>query len=130
MEVGKLFRKPLKLDSNTTLVTGGKFVRICVEVDLRKSLVSKVRLGKHVQKIEYEGLHTVCFSCGIVGHRAENCFSTFKEMNKEVPEKNQLSARLAKNDCARDATITSSNQESSSVGKNLDSFEPWMLVRW
>lgn len=24
-------------------------------------------------RVEYEGLHTVCFHCGVVGHRAEFC---------------------------------------------------------
>lgn len=65
--------KPIKVDSNTSLGTRGKFAGICVEVDLSKPLLSQVRIGNFAQNIEYEGLRTVYFSCGCFGHRLESC---------------------------------------------------------
>lgn len=73
IDVGKLVGKPIKVDSNTSLGTRGKFAGICVEVDLSKPLLSQVRIGNFAQNIEYEGLHTVYFSCGCFGHRLESC---------------------------------------------------------
>ena len=51
MEIGRLVGKPLKLDFNTTLVTRDKFACICIEVDLRKPLVLRVKVGRHIQRI-------------------------------------------------------------------------------
>ncbi|XP_031095020.1 uncharacterized protein LOC115999304 [Ipomoea triloba] len=65
--------KPLKLDKTTSIATKGRFARAAVEVDLNKPLVSDVLLGNSVQLVEYEGLHVVCFNCGVVGHREQSC---------------------------------------------------------
>ncbi|XVF22037.1 hypothetical protein REPUB_Repub12eG0140000 [Reevesia pubescens] len=73
MKIRRIIGKPLKIDSTTTFTTKGKFTRICVEVNLQKTLVSELRVGKYLQRIEYERLHTVCFQCGLVGHIDDNC---------------------------------------------------------
>lgn len=51
----------------------GQFAQVCVEVDLSKSLLSKFRLKCRVRKIEYEGMHIICFDCGISGHCKDGC---------------------------------------------------------
>lgn len=71
MDIGKQLGKAIRLDTNTSSASRGKFARICVEVDLSKPLVSRVQVQGLSQAIEYEALHTVCFSCGIVGHRMD-----------------------------------------------------------
>jgi hypothetical protein len=38
-----------------------------------KPLLAKFRIGRRIHRIEYEGLHTICFSCGKYGHRMEEC---------------------------------------------------------
>ncbi|XP_031121178.1 uncharacterized protein LOC116024425 [Ipomoea triloba] len=65
--------KPLKLDRTTTVASKGRFARAAVEVDLNKPLVSEIWVQDSVQTVEYEGLHIVCFGCGIVGHREQSC---------------------------------------------------------
>lgn len=50
-----------------------RFARICVEVDLRKTLVSKFVFEDEEFKIEYEGLNLICFECGKFGHKKEAC---------------------------------------------------------
>lgn len=42
-----------------------------MEVDLSKPLVPVVLVDGHLQRVEYESLFTICFHCGVVGHRAE-----------------------------------------------------------
>lgn len=65
--------KPLKLDRTTIARERGRFARAAVEVDLDKPLVSEILIRNSVQQVEYEGLHVVCFGCGIVGHREQDC---------------------------------------------------------
>lgn len=61
---------PLKIYKTTAGVERGKFVRAVIEIDLSKPLVSMVRVRNRIQKIEFEGLHVICFECGAIGHRA------------------------------------------------------------
>ncbi|KAK9288380.1 hypothetical protein L1049_016835 [Liquidambar formosana] len=49
---------------HTLRMSRGKFARISVEVDLNHPLVPKVHLGNSWQRVEYEGLHLICFTCG------------------------------------------------------------------
>ncbi|XP_019168853.1 PREDICTED: uncharacterized protein LOC109164759 [Ipomoea nil] len=65
--------KPLKLDRTTTAVTKGRFARAAVEIDLDKPLVSEIWVNDLLHEVEYEGLHVLCFGCGIVGHRQQTC---------------------------------------------------------
>ncbi|ONK56454.1 uncharacterized protein A4U43_C10F8880 [Asparagus officinalis] len=51
MGVGKLLGTPIKLDTNITMATRGKFARICVEVDLAKPLIAKVKIGGFTQTV-------------------------------------------------------------------------------
>lgn len=60
--------KPLKLDRTTAAQKRGRFARAAVEVDLDKPLVTEILVRNDVQYVEYEGLHVVCFGCGMVGH--------------------------------------------------------------
>lgn len=80
--------KTLKIDSTTTCGTRGKFVRIYVEVDLTKPLISKFWLRRRVRRMEYEGLHLVCFSYGKYGHHAEIC--PFKELAKDMSPRDTI----------------------------------------
>lgn len=50
-----------------------RFARLCVEVDLRKALVAQFTMNDQIYKIEYEGLHQICFHCGRFGHRLDGC---------------------------------------------------------
>lgn len=67
--------RPVKVDRNTLKVERGRFARICVEVDLTQLVVGKVWLKGHWYKVEYEGLHLICASCGCYGHLARSCTS-------------------------------------------------------
>ncbi|XP_028109549.1 uncharacterized protein LOC114309470 [Camellia sinensis] len=61
--------KPLKIDLTIAMATRGKFARICIEVDLPKSLCPCFILGKNCYNIEYEYIYFFCFHCDMVDHR-------------------------------------------------------------
>ncbi|KAL4323145.1 hypothetical protein GQ457_11G004460 [Hibiscus cannabinus] len=63
----------VKIDYNTSGGSRGKFARLAVMVDLNKPLLSCVSIDGHLQKLEYEGLHQICFHCGTYGHSKETC---------------------------------------------------------
>ncbi|CAN1154114.1 hypothetical protein LINPERHAP2_LOCUS19827 [Linum perenne] len=83
--IGNRIGKTVRLDGTTLEGSRGNFARICVEVDLSKPLLSKYRLRQRVRRIEYEGLHTICFSCGCYGHTLEHC-PTKDSGKEEAPE--------------------------------------------
>lgn len=74
MKVEEKIGKLIKVDDDVELVTRRQFARIYVQVDMTKSFfLEKFRLHKRIQKIEYEGIHLICFSCRVHGHRREGC---------------------------------------------------------
>ncbi|GMP90397.1 hypothetical protein CsSME_00041550 [Camellia sinensis var. sinensis] len=72
--ISKALGKPLKIDINTAMTARGKYARVCIEIDLRKPLISHITIGRYHYIVEYEHLHLLCFSCGCVRHRKEKCF--------------------------------------------------------
>ncbi|XP_017972900.1 PREDICTED: uncharacterized protein LOC18612588 [Theobroma cacao] len=72
-KIGNLLGKTLKIDRTTSYAISGKFVRMCVELDLTKPLVPKIYIGGRWQRVEYEGLHMLCFHCGKFGHGSDLC---------------------------------------------------------
>ncbi|MBA0843111.1 hypothetical protein Goarm_000325 [Gossypium armourianum] len=73
--IGELVGKVVKLDFNTDSKTRGRFARMAVLVDLDKPLVSQVLVNGELQRVEYEALPTICFSCGKYGHLKKLCAS-------------------------------------------------------
>ncbi|XP_031095201.1 uncharacterized protein LOC115999492 [Ipomoea triloba] len=74
-KIGKKIGRPIKIDDTTSLVSKGKFARVCVEVDMTKPLLARFTLEGKAWPIEYEGIHLVCFKSGIYGHRQDQCGS-------------------------------------------------------
>lgn len=66
--MGEKIGRPIRANHNTGVAARGRFARLCVEVDLTKPLLTMFKVRKRIRRIEYEGLHLVCFSCGVVGH--------------------------------------------------------------
>ncbi|KAJ8764835.1 hypothetical protein K2173_010300 [Erythroxylum novogranatense] len=90
--IGNKLGKTMRVDKSTEASTRAKYARISVEVDLRKPLISKFRLKCRIWKVEYEGLHLVCFGYRTYGHRRENCpaeqqvMPTQQNIDEQVPE--------------------------------------------
>lgn len=59
--MGNLVGRVVKVDPTTLFTAQEKFVRVCVEIDLEKPQVLFISILGHVQAVEYEGLHLICF---------------------------------------------------------------------
>ena len=83
LKIGKAIGPVLRIDSHTANGERGRFTRLCIQVNLDKPLVRKLYLGKLEQSVLYEGINTLCFSCGRIGHKVESCPYTIREQPKE-----------------------------------------------
>lgn len=95
--------KPIKVDEHTLKVKRGRFARVCVEIDLNKPVVGKIRVRGNYYKVEYEGLHVICSTCGYYGHLTRNCTAapknnvdTTKTGQKVMLESDQVGDNLKK----------------------------------
>ena len=87
-KIGSKIGKVIKIDRNTESMDRGQYVRFCIEVDLAKPLLSKFKLNKRTWIIQYEGLKMICFKCGHLGHKEENCHQF--QSNDRAEEDGQL----------------------------------------
>ena len=83
LKIGRAIDPVLRIDSHTANGERGRFARLCVQVNLDKPLVRKLYLSKLAQNVLYEGINTLCFSCGRIGHKIETCPYTIREHTKE-----------------------------------------------
>lgn len=111
MQIGKVLGTPIKVDTTTSMATRVKFARLCVEIDLSKSLLTRVQVGSLSQAIEYEALHTVSFSCGIVGHRMDKCPA------HQPPSESNTKEAAASDKPDMETRVSTAN------------YGPWMLVQ-
>ncbi|XVF47835.1 hypothetical protein PTKIN_Ptkin03bG0142800 [Pterospermum kingtungense] len=115
IEVGEKIGRPVKIDQATDQVSRGKFARLCVEVDITKPLLAKFKLRRRIHRIKYEGIHLVCFQCGVYGHRKEIC--SVEKVVDQVAKQNGGGG--IPNELRKEATINA---------EIVDNFGPWMLV--
>ncbi|KAB2629216.1 hypothetical protein D8674_034011 [Pyrus ussuriensis x Pyrus communis] len=140
--IGDLIGTTLRVDAHTASQVRGKYARVCVELDLTKSLIANVKVENCWYVVEYEGLHLVCFNCGCYGHRREQCPSlirkqstipvpdaeTIQPMDEGSVQDQVLSSNGGKSDksCATEAGKDMKIHDSPLIG-------PWSIVtynRW
>ncbi|KAL4347073.1 hypothetical protein GQ457_17G019390 [Hibiscus cannabinus] len=71
--IANVIGRVVRIDYNTEDGKRGRFARVAVIVDLNRPLVSGIVSDGTRQDIEYEGLPSICYSCGKYGHAKENC---------------------------------------------------------
>ncbi|CAI0385447.1 unnamed protein product [Linum tenue] len=71
--IGNSLGRTIRIDYNTEAAQRGKFARIAVELDVSKPLALKFLLNGKWQKILYENIPLICFSCGKIGHEKSRC---------------------------------------------------------
>lgn len=69
----------LKVDE-ATLKGSRANLAVCIEVDLGKPLISKLRTGRRIWRVENEGIRSVCFSCGLYGHKVDCSVNKWKHV--------------------------------------------------
>ncbi|CAN1138900.1 hypothetical protein LINPERHAP2_LOCUS10946 [Linum perenne] len=84
--IGNSIGKTVLIDHTTLNGCRGNYARICIEVDISRKLRSKYRLWRRVRRVEYEGLHVICFECGVYGHNKEECPSVSQENVESAPQ--------------------------------------------
>lgn len=62
-----------RIDGWTTTGMRANYARMCVQVNVNEPLPNHIRIGAWKQRIQYEGVQTLCFQCGVMGHKKENC---------------------------------------------------------
>ncbi|XP_061344299.1 uncharacterized protein LOC133290248 [Gastrolobium bilobum] len=101
--IDNIFGRTLKVDKNFIrtaeegdgeITEKARFARICVEVNLNKSLVSHFKIGNWTIQVGYEGLHLICFSCGKYEQKKDQCgiarapvATTSSSLNQKPPVK-------------------------------------------
>lgn len=138
-KVGEKIGRPIRADQNTGTTARGRFARLCVEVDITKPLLARFKLRKRVRTIEYEGIHLVCFGCGIYGHRQDECPRLTKvDKPREDPTvvdgHRKGGERTAANN--RERTVGEETDGRLQVRKEIsdeswcnEKFGPWMIAR-
>ncbi|RYR69097.1 hypothetical protein Ahy_A03g015629 isoform A [Arachis hypogaea] len=81
--VGLTLGTMLKIDRATSIHSCGRFARICVDIDLTKKLIPRISVLGSTLNVEYEGLHLICFICGLYGHRSEDCSENISDDNSQ-----------------------------------------------
>lgn len=117
--IGEKIGTVIRIDKNTESMDRGQYIRLCVEVDLTKPLLSKFRLNGRVWKIQYEGLRLICFKCGHLGHKDIDC-SIFKE--SEVVENGNK---------VQEGTVAKVDAQNGAHPRpeERDQYGTWMLVQ-
>ncbi|XP_016204054.1 uncharacterized protein LOC107644655 [Arachis ipaensis] len=136
-KIGNVIGRTLKVDTNTTDKCRGRFARLCVELDLSQPLISQYSINGVRYLVEYEGIHNICFSCGIVGHEKANCpmKKTGENGGQKVTEEAQREGEIQVNGSGGD-TNGRDNMGNANLdkGKSVidgpeEPFGPWMVVQ-
>lgn len=61
--ISRVIEKVFRIGYNTESTKRGKFARLTVGIGMTKPLISKFMLDGCLQRVEYEGLPTICFDC-------------------------------------------------------------------
>lgn len=78
-KIGKTIGPILIIDSHTLNGERGRFVRICVQIDVNKPLIRSINIERMIQPVQYGGLNSLCFACGCLGHRKDQCPTVIKK---------------------------------------------------
>lgn len=131
-QISKSIGKVLRIVSPTAMEARGKYARLCIQIDVNKPLVSTILIGHFEQIVPYEGIHSLRFSCGRLGHRFEACpYNIKKGKESLIPTEEMQSIPT---DTPREKLVvqnTPSAQASPDVcelAKANGRYGPWMVV--
>ncbi|XP_052877335.1 uncharacterized protein LOC108472367 [Gossypium arboreum] len=108
--IGNTIGKVIRLDFNTDSRTRGRFARLAAYINLDKPLVAQILVNGRIQKVEYEALSTIYFSCGKYGPTAEFCIVMQSEPR---PEEQMMNVDQVASEKREDTTV----------------YGPWMVAK-
>lgn len=114
--IGNRIGKTVRKDTTTNNQARGKFARLCVEDDLEKPLLANYRWDGVPKKIEYEGIHLICFYCGRYGHQKDSCI----HIVRPPPVPLETTSKESGDSIPKTAHPAVDNED--------DKYGPWMLV--
>jgi len=112
--IGNRIGKTIRIDRNTIRRDRGKYARLCVEVDLSNPLLALFELEDRLYKVEYEGLHMLCLTCGRYGHDMASC----KDTEATIAKKRWINQVSNEN-----------NNEGNQQNQNSCQPGPWTVVQ-
>ena len=86
-DIGQAIGLVLHIDTHTASESRGCFARLCIKVNFNKPLIKLVKVGGVTQLVQYEGISSLCFSCGTLDHKVDCCPYTNRALEK-VGEEN------------------------------------------
>ena len=114
--IGNAIGKVLRVDTFTASETRGRFARICVQVDVEKPLATATMIGRLEQQICYEGIHIMCFGCGRIGHRKEQC----PHIIRQEPPVSEAGEKKSGDTAAKSCSSHASETARSGVGTSSE----------
>ena len=127
-EIGSAIDPVLRIDSYTAAGSRGCYARLCIQIDLDKPLIKSIRIGRLVQQVKYEGIYSLCFCCGRLGHKRENCCYKIKENNRSGVVVGKSTNQSREEDKQEDSRPEESPNQVSEQDDTDSNFGPWMLV--
>ncbi|KAL5849381.1 hypothetical protein ACOSQ3_007446 [Xanthoceras sorbifolium] len=79
-----------KVDSVTENQMRGRFARLCVDVDILKPFVGKLRVEDKSVQVGYENLDLICFNCDRYGNSKKLCREGLVENYERLDERGEL----------------------------------------
>lgn len=94
IRLGSILGNVLRVHPSTMNLTQQRYAKVCVELDVSKSLLEKLWIGTSKEygweiSLEYEGNHAYCEYCGLLGHTLGLCRKKRDDHGKAVVKDNR-----------------------------------------
>ncbi|RYR62246.1 hypothetical protein Ahy_A04g019675 [Arachis hypogaea] len=110
---------------------------LCIELNITKLLVSQYSINGHRYFIEYEGIHNICFNCGLVGHDRSNHSKLhgLQQPNPKIPSENKgekegekMNRQEGKATGKDNLGINTNDKGKGVIREKGEAYGPWMVV--
>ncbi|CAN1163939.1 hypothetical protein LINPERHAP1_LOCUS28865, partial [Linum perenne] len=120
--IGNHIGRTIRLDLATSEGARARYARVCVEVDISKPLLGKYMIEDRTFLVEYESLKNIYHSCGIYGHKIDNCLAktTPPTATDAEPLSDETMAVAPEGDVGNWMTVCSRNKKKSKEAKPVD----------